>query len=127
LRPGIHFITNNIGAVHIAWPVAHRTIRILITHIKHQSPSALTLGVTILLMLTVSTLYQTSFSCGPALPESAAVCRVLVVVRLLGDGIHELGAVRDHASIIGETVLAGVVGHRVVWGGPLGPDQADQQ
>ena len=39
---------------------------------------------------------------------------MLVVVRLLGDGIDELGTVRDHATVIGETVLAGVVGHRVV-------------
>ena len=73
LGPGIHFITNNIGAVHIAWPVAHWTIRILVTHIKHQGPSPLTLGVTILLMLTVSTLHKTSLSCRTALPESAAV------------------------------------------------------
>ena len=39
---------------------------------------------------------------------------VLVVVRLLGDGIDVLGAVRDHTAVIGETVLARVVGDGVV-------------
>ena len=39
---------------------------------------------------------------------------MLVVVRLLGDGIHVLGAVRNHATVIGQTFLAGVVGDRVV-------------
>ena len=47
--------------------------------------------------------------------------RVLVVVGLLGDGIHEFGAVGDHTVVIGETVLPGVVGHGVVGGGVLGP------
>ena len=37
-----------------------------------------------------------------------------MVVRLLGDGIDVLGTVWDHATVIGETVLAGVVGHGVV-------------
>ena len=37
-----------------------------------------------------------------------------MVVGLLGDGIDVLGTVRDHATVIGETVLAGVVGHGVV-------------
>ena len=37
-----------------------------------------------------------------------------MVVRLLGDGIDVLGAIRDHAAVIGETVLAGVVGDGVV-------------
>ena len=37
-----------------------------------------------------------------------------MVVRLLGDGIDVLGAVRDHAAVIGQTVLAGVVGDGVV-------------
>ena len=39
---------------------------------------------------------------------------MLVVVRLLGDGIHVLGAVRNHATVIGKTFLARVVGDRVV-------------
>ena len=37
-----------------------------------------------------------------------------MVVRLLGDGIDVLGAVRDHAAVIGQAVLAGVVGDGVV-------------
>ena len=37
-----------------------------------------------------------------------------MVVGLLGGSINVLGAVRDHATVIGETVLAGVVGHGVV-------------
>ena len=54
---------------------------------------------------------------------------VLVVVRLLGDGIDVLGAVRDHAAVIGETVLAGVVGDDVVWvlGSLLARDQGHQE
>ena len=39
---------------------------------------------------------------------------VLVVVRLLGDGIDVLGAVRDHTAVIGETVLDRVVGDSVI-------------
>jgi len=31
---GIHLITNNIGAVNFAWPVAHWTIRVLEAHIE---------------------------------------------------------------------------------------------
>ena len=53
-------------------------------------------------------------------------CRVGMVVGPLGDGIHKLGAVRDHAAVIGQTVLAGVVSHGVVGGGLLGPDQGRQ-
>ena len=37
-----------------------------------------------------------------------------MVVGLLGDGIDELGTVRDHATVIGETVLTRVVGDGVV-------------
>ena len=38
-----------------------------------------------------------------------------MVVRLLGDGIHVLGAVRDHTAIIRQTLLdRGVVGDGVV-------------
>ena len=37
-----------------------------------------------------------------------------MVVGLLGDGVHILGAVGDQAAIIGETVLARVVGDGVV-------------
>ena len=34
-----------------------------------------------------------------------------MVVRLLGDGVDVLGAVRDHAAVVGQTVLErGVVG-----------------
>ena len=39
---------------------------------------------------------------------------MLMVVRPLGDGIHKLGAIRDHTAIVGETVLTRVVGHGVV-------------
>ena len=73
LRSWVHLITDNIGAVHIARPVTHRTIGILVTHVKHQGPPPLALGVTILLMLTVCTLHQASFPCWTTLPESAAV------------------------------------------------------
>jgi len=55
---------------------------------------------------------------------------VLVVVGLLGDGVHILGAVRDQAAVIGETVLARVVGDRVVVAGELrglAAHQADPQ
>ena len=61
-----------------------------------------------------------------AIIEGALTCGVFMVVGLLGDGIHKLGAIRDHATVIGETVLPGVVGHGVVLGGGLGPDQAHQ-
>ena len=37
-----------------------------------------------------------------------------MVVGLLGDGVHILGAVGDQAAVIGETVLARVVGDGVV-------------
>ena len=37
-----------------------------------------------------------------------------MVVGLLGGGIDVLGAVRDHATVIGETLLARFVGHGVV-------------
>ena len=37
-----------------------------------------------------------------------------MVVRLLGDGIDELGTVRDHAAVIGQTLLTRVVGDGVV-------------
>ena len=50
-----------------------------------------------------------------------------MVIRLLGDGIHEFGTVWDHTAIIGETLLAGVVGHCVVLGRSLGSDKTDQQ
>ena len=52
-----------------------------------------------------------------------------MVVRLLGDGIDVLGAVRDHAPVIGETVLAGVVGDGVVGvlGSLLARDQGHQE
>ena len=50
-----------------------------------------------------------------------------MIVGLLGDGIHELGAVGDNAAVVGKTVLPGVVGHGVVGGGILGPDQAYYQ
>ena len=69
----VHLITDNIGAVHIAWPVTHRTIRILITHIKHQGPPPLTLPISTDFVLTVCTLHQASFPCWTTLPESAAV------------------------------------------------------
>ena len=39
-----------------------------------------------------------------------------MVIGRLGDGINKLATVGDHAAIIGETVLARVVGHGVVWG-----------
>jgi len=55
---------------------------------------------------------------------------VLVVVGLLGDGVHILGAVRDQAAVIGETVLARVVGDGVVVAGELrglAAHQADPQ
>ena len=61
------------------------------------------------------------------LGERDLTLRVLVVVGLLGDGIHKLGAVGDHTAVIGETVLPGVVGHGVVGGGVLGPDHCHQQ
>ena len=44
-----------------------------------------------------------------------------MVVGLLGDGIDEFFTVRDHAAVVGQTVLARVVGHGVVRGGVLGP------
>ena len=52
-----------------------------------------------------------------------------MVVRLLGDGIDILGAVRDHAAVKGETILPGVVGDGVVGvlGGLLGRGQGDQE
>ena len=37
-----------------------------------------------------------------------------MVVRLLGDGVDILGTVRDHTAVIGQTLLAGVVGDGVV-------------
>ena len=48
-----------------------------------------------------------------------------MVVGLLGDGIHILGAVRDDTAVVGETLPARVVGDGVVGvlGGLLGPDQ----
>ena len=44
-----------------------------------------------------------------------------MVVGLLGDGIDEFFTVRDDAAVVGQTVLARVVGHGVVGGGVLGP------
>ena len=73
LRSWVHLITDNIGAVHIAGPVTHRTIGILITHIKHQGPPPITRPIFTDFVLTVCTLHQASFPCGTALPESAAV------------------------------------------------------
>lgn len=64
--------------------------------------------------MTGSTGEQTSLPPGAALPEPAAVAGVLVVVGLLGDGVDILGAVRDHAPVVGQTVNARVVGHGVV-------------
>ena len=49
-----------------------------------------------------------------AIIEGVLTCGVFMVVGLLGDGIHKLGAVGDHAAVIGETVLPGVVGDGVV-------------
>ena len=48
-----------------------------------------------------------------------------MVVGLLGDGVHILGAVRDDTAVVGETLPARVVGDGVVGvlGGLLGPDQ----
>ena len=40
--------------------------------------------------------------------------RGIVVVRLLGDGIDVLGAVRNHTAVIGETVHDRVVGDSVI-------------
>ena len=34
LGPGVHLITDNIGAVHIARPVTHRAIGILVTDVE---------------------------------------------------------------------------------------------
>ena len=48
-----------------------------------------------------------------------------MVVGLLGDRVHILGAVRDDTAVVGETLPARVVGDGVmrVLGGLLGPDQ----
>ena len=62
-----------------------------------------------------------------AIIEGALTCGVFMVVGLLGDGIHKLGAIRDHAAVIGETVLPGVVGHGVVGGGVLGPGHGEYE
>ena len=47
-------------------------------------------------------------------PINLLTAGVLVVVGLLGDGVHILGAVRDHTAVERETVLARVVGNSVV-------------
>ena len=73
LRSWVHLITDNIGAVHIAGPVTHRTIGILITHIKHQGPPPLTLPIFTDRVLTICTLNQAGFSFRTALPEFAAI------------------------------------------------------
>ena len=70
---GIHLITNNIGAVNFAWPVAHRTIRVLEAHVKRQGPSSLTHAVLANHVLTICTRNQAGFSRRTTLPESAAV------------------------------------------------------
>lgn len=127
LRLGIHLIANNVAAVNIAGPVTHRAIRILVALIEHESPSSLTHAVLTDSMLTISALHKAGFSSWAALPESAAVCGVFMVVRPLGDGINELGTVWDHTAIIGETLLTGVVGHSVVLSRGLGSDKTDQQ
>ena len=49
-----------------------------------------------------------------------------MVVGLLGDGIDEFFTVRDDAAIVGEAVLAGVVGHGVVGGRVLGHGHGHQ-
>jgi len=88
--PGIHLITNCITAVNSSWPVTHRTIRILKAHIENKGPSSLTLGILAECMLTIGTLHKTCFSRRTTLPESAAVCRVLMVVGPLCNGINKL-------------------------------------
>ena len=63
-------------------------------------------------------------------PINLLTAGVLVVVGLLGDGVHKLGAVRDDTAVIGETFPARVVGDGVmgILCGLLGPDQlAGQQ
>ena len=54
---------------------------------------------------------------------------MLVVVRLLYQGIVVLGTVRDHTAVIGETVLTRVVGDGVVGvlSGLLARGQGDQE
>ena len=48
-----------------------------------------------------------------------------MVVRWIFDQrimVNKLGAVRDHAAVIGKTILSRDVGHGVVGGGVLWPD-----
>ena len=52
--------------------------------------------------------------------------RVLMVVGLLGDGVDKFFTVWDNTAIIGETVLARVVGHGVVRCCILGPGHGHQ-
>ena len=49
-----------------------------------------------------------------------------MVVGLLGDGIDEFFTVGDDAAVVGEAVLAGVVGHGVVGGRVLGHGHGHQ-
>ena len=52
---------------------------------------------------------------------------MLMVVGLLGDRIHKLATVGYLAAVIGETVLARVVGPgEALGGGILGPDHGHQ-
>ena len=49
-----------------------------------------------------------------------------MVVGLLGDGVDKFFTVWDNTAIIGKTILAGVVGHGVVWCCLLGPGHGHQ-
>ena len=73
LGPGLHLVTHHVGAVNVTRPVTRRPVRVLVAHVEHQSPPALTLGVGVHFYLTVGALKQTSLQVGSTLPESAAV------------------------------------------------------
>jgi len=110
----LSIIRTDLSAGGRVGPVTHGAHGVLEADVESKSPLAHTARVLIRKVLAGSAGKQTGLSLGSALPEPAAVAGVLVVVGLLGDGVHKLGAVGDHAAIIGETVDTRVVGDGVV-------------
>merc|ERR1719228_335260 len=83
-----------IGAVHIVWPVTHRTFWVFISAVKHKTIIRRTGGA--------RGTFIEAWTLGTTFPKSAAIVLMEMIVR--GVVVEEVQTVRKEAAIILKTL-----------------------
>jgi len=94
-----------VVAIYYRRPIANRPVRKLNVVVEAQGPLALA-QIWVFVFSAGSTLKKTDFIFRAAFPESAAICIVGMIVRLLCCRVHKKSAIRNFASIVRQTLFS---------------------